>query len=171
MEKSEPRDNNARFFKQVEAGDLELYDHLQESIMMFGFTKAGKTSSCYYLCNVPLKAVLIKGKAGLGPFFAQLLRLPSQNRPRSRVGDLDPQPVSHRQQKKQQQTAPDRPAGLRRQPGLPSGAGQRVFPLPHFLEVLQAQIHPHSGHGVQRPDSRQRNGLKLHQVLQKLQFH
>jgi hypothetical protein len=44
------------FFKTVEAGDISLFEIFEEAIAIFGFTKAGKTSSCHIMANSPLKA-------------------------------------------------------------------------------------------------------------------
>lgn len=41
----------------VEAGDIALFDIFEEAILMFGFTRVGKTASCHYLTNSTLKAV------------------------------------------------------------------------------------------------------------------
>ena len=41
-----------RFFKIIEAGDIELFNTFEEgALAVFGFTKVGKTTSCHILCG------------------------------------------------------------------------------------------------------------------------
>ena len=55
------RQKAERFFQMIEAGDIELFDIFPESVVIFGFTKVGKTSTCHILCKSPLRAYEDKG--------------------------------------------------------------------------------------------------------------
>ena len=45
----------------IEAGDIELFDIFDETVVVFGFTKVGKTCTCHILCRSPLRAYEDKG--------------------------------------------------------------------------------------------------------------
>lgn len=56
-----PQQKTQSFLKTIEAGDLALYEPFIEALAVFGFTKAGKTSTCHILANSTLKAELKNG--------------------------------------------------------------------------------------------------------------
>lgn len=42
-------------FRMIECGDIDLNFEIKEGILFFGYTKAGKTTSCHYLSRQLLK--------------------------------------------------------------------------------------------------------------------
>lgn len=44
------------YFKTIEAGDLAMMELIYEAMAVFGFTKAGKTTSCHILSKSNLRS-------------------------------------------------------------------------------------------------------------------